>query len=617
MAVPCQIEIYDNQELVHSVDCAGPVELGRQNTGEPEPYYHRNGPRGWRVVIAGLEEDTVSRRHALLEPLSDASVRLTNLSGKQPVRLADGREVRPGASCDVTLPAAFAVGARTVRVRACSTTPSLQTLSEATRPPGQQRSRVAAPAITSLVLTPGVGPDVESLVRWLQTTLEVFQCAAGSSDFFGKAAQAVVDLVGLDTGVVLLRSRDKWEVAALRRSRGEVTENTLSEWQPSRQVLNRVCTEKRTMWQVPEQPTSPTSSLAGLLAVVSAPILDLQGNVIGALYGERRTTLMEQVRMAASGPISKPQAMLVELLATGVASGLTRIEQEKAALGARVMLEQFFTPELSRHLTARPELLQGHDCEVTVLFCDIRGFSRISERLGPAKTIDWLQDSLRVLSECALERHGVLVDYTGDELMAMWGAPDENPAHPEIACRAALSMLQRLPELNERWQGLLGEPMDLGIGLNTGRAHVGNTGSSHKFKYGPLGNTVNLASRVQGATKHLKTRLLITGSTQARLSAGFHVRRLCTVKVVNIKQPVELFELVPEGLPGWAPLKEGYEAALANFEKGQLRPAARVLGNLVIDHAGDGPSLVLLSRTVTRLVEEGVEFNPVWELPGK
>src|SRR3954453_17316204 len=108
--------MYENQQLGPSGDCSGPVELGRQNTGEPEPYYHRTGPRGWRVVIAGLEEDTISRRHALLEPLSDNALRLNNLNGKQAVRVADGRGGRPGTACDLTMPAAFALGNRTVRV---------------------------------------------------------------------------------------------------------------------------------------------------------------------------------------------------------------------------------------------------------------------------------------------------------------------------------------------------------------------------------------------------------------------------------------------------------------------------------------------------------------------
>ena len=128
--------------------------------------------------------------------------------------------------------------------------------------------------------------------------------------------------------------------------------------------------------------------------------------------------------------------------------------------------------------------------------------------------------------------------------MAMWGAPEKQPDHAKLACTAALVMQGQLPKLNERWQAFLGEPMGLGIGINAGVARVGNTGSQRKFKYGALGNTVNLASRVQGATKYLKTGLLIAGSVHAQLTAEFDTRQLCRARVVNIAEPVDLYELV-------------------------------------------------------------------------
>ena len=178
-------------------------------------------------------------------------------------------------------------------------------------------------------------------------------------------------------------------------------------------------------------------------------------------------------------------------------------------------------------------------------------------------------------------------------------------------------MLASLPEMSERWQSVLGEPIDLGVGINTGVAQVGNTGSHRKFKYGALGNTVNLASRVQGATKYMKTRLLITGTTRAQLDDGFACRRLCTVGVVNINQPVELHELVALGMPGWGELKREYESALTRFEAKDFGGAAQTLGNLLPSHQGDGPTLVLLSRVVNCLIEEPAAFDPVWRLTAK
>jgi adenylate cyclase len=262
-------------------------------------------------------------------------------------------------------------------------------------------------------------------------------------------------------------------------------------------------------------------------------------------------------------------------------------------------------------------LLTGRDVEVTMLFADIKGFSRVSERIGPAKTVEWVGDVMETLSDCVLAHHGVLVDYIGDEIIAMWGAPKEQPDHPRLACLSALDMQAALPALDARWHDVLGVATDIGIGINTGHAQVGNTGSLRKFKYGALGGTVNIASRVQGVTRYLKTRLVVTESTHSRLDASFATRRLGRAAVVNIAEPVALFELAEPARPRWTQLVHKYESALAEFEAGRFSDAIRILGTLLAENPDDGPSLVLLARAVNCVVEEPVEFDPVWRLPGK
>jgi adenylate cyclase len=397
-------------------------------------------------------------------------------------------------------------------------------------------------------------------------------------------------------------------VEALQTSAGQRPEMA---WEPSRYILRKLVEEKRTLWQVPE--VHENMSLQGIKAVVAAPILDRQARVIAALYGDRR-----QDGLHAGRRITKMEGLLVELLAGIVAAGLARVDQEKAALRSQAQMESYFGPRLAKRLSEQQELLQGRDTEVTVLFADIRGFSRVSEKLGPAGTVQWIGDALGTLSECVLRHEGVVVDYIGDELMAMWGAPDQQPDHARRAGQAALDMLAALPQLNTRWQPQLGATTDLGIGINTGVARVGNVGSSFRLKYGPLGDTVNLASRVQGANKYLKTRLLLTEDTQRLIQADFPTRRVCTVRVVNIERPIVLYELLgPYGERGDL-LKKGYEEALDQFEKQDFRLAARTIGNLLRDFPNDGPSLVLISRAVQCMVEEKpAPHHPVWELPGK
>ena len=116
--------------------------------------------------------------------------------------------------------------------------------------------------------------------------------------------------------------------------------------------------------------------------------------------------------------------------------------------GLLTQFEQFFTPDLARQLVAQPESLAGEDLEISTLFCDIQGFSRLSRDLGPAMTVRWVGDVLSTVSDCALNHQGVLIDYIGDALMAMWGAPQPQSDHPERARCAALEMLECLPALN-------------------------------------------------------------------------------------------------------------------------------------------------------------------------
>jgi adenylate cyclase len=279
-------------------------------------------------------------------------------------------------------------------------------------------------------------------------------------------------------------------------------------------------------------------------------------------------------------------------------------------------LEQFFPPEVARQLIDRPEVLEeGTQTAISVLFCDIRGYSRISRRLGPADTIEWVSAVMEDLTDCILRNNGVLVDFIGDELLAMWGAPTNQPNHADLACKTALEMFACLPELNQRWQERLGETMDFGIGINSGIAWVGNSGTRRKFKYGPSGDTVNVGSRVQGATKYLKAPLIVSRATHEQLT-GVHSRRLARVKVVNIAEPVELFEVVRPGVPHWEERKRAYEEALKLYEECQLPEAAKLLGNLIATHGAVGPPLALLARVIEGLLNRD-NWKAVFELPGK
>ncbi len=602
------LKVYSNESLVYSDTFTTSVVLGRQDKGEPPPYRYCDLERGRKLVIAPNSETSVSREQALLELLNSRIVRIANLSANVPIRLDDGRVCQPvgkgdDSVCDAPLPVVFVVGRLSVRIEAASdelllTSPSdLRSLAQPTLAPGQFRPNVRALAD---LLSEDREISAESLMQWLLDTMTVFQHETSVEDFFVLATKSLVDMVGLDFGAAMLWKDEQWVKAV---SFGE------SAMKPSRAILERVRQDRRSLMF---SPSGDESSLGGVLSVVAAPILDLDGNVLGVLYGDRRYSEDKQQL-----EITELEAMVVELVASGAANGLARLEHEEAALKARIQFEQFFTPVLARELEANPQLLSGREADVTILFCDIRGFSEVSHRIGPQQTMSWINYVLESLSECVVEQDGVLVDYVGDELIAMWGALQPCADHAERACRAALGMRKRLKEIDAQWLSTIERPTRVGIGINTGLAYVGNTGSNRKFKYGPLGNTVNLASRVQSASKMVKCDVVITDSTFRQLPQNFGSRRICKVQVVNIPTPVDLYELNEGPDQRWAELAKAYESALESFDQQQFREAVDTLGQLLRSFPDDGPTLILLSRVVEAMMHGCPESHPVWEFDRK
>lgn len=312
--------------------------------------------------------------------------------------------------------------------------------------------------------------------------------------------------------------------------------------------------------------------------------------------------------------ITKP--VEIELLRARVNSVM-----EKKRLREREFA-QHFPLALAREFARKPYLRDtaGKHAEVSVLFADIRRFSTISEQLGPEKTLEWLRAVMEELSTCVIRHGGVLVDYAGDEILAMWGAPEEIKDHAQRACDAGLDMLKRIEKVSKHWEPEINSETAVGIGVSSGQALVGNIGSTRRFKYGPLGNVVNIASRVQSATSRFRVSLMVTGKTRQLLGAKWSrgaLRRLCNVRVKNIASPVELNELtLPTGARAQK-YREKYEQALGHFEKGENQQASAILGDLLVKQPEDGPSLLLMSRVVDAMLSPQAAAEPVWDLPSK
>lgn len=546
-----------------------------------------------------VDDAFCSRDQLRIEELPGARLRLDNLSTKNVVTLSDGHCLAVGSTIEIPLPVHLSMGKTVVEVS--TDEPSMPEASSlmTVQQPMLRSSERSLTALTAL----GDTPDPEKLTHLLESVVALQRSEGTAKEFYQEAVKTLVDLIALDVGMLLLRKADGWEVAA------HALPNKDSTPRYSRTLLEHVVKERQTFYQDLSGWTDRTVSLAEVAAVVVSPVFDLNDEVTGVLYGQRNRRALMRV-----GRIRPLEAQVVQLLAASVGAYLARV----VAARTRIQFEQFFSPELVRELETDPNLLEGREQIVTTLVSDMRGFSTLAERLGAANTCRLVRDMMERMSDRIVAQGGVIVDYAGDGILAMWNAPAPQPDHAVRACTAALEMLAELPALNETWQEVVGNPLKLGIGVNTGTALVGNTGSSRKFKYGPHGHAVNVAARVQDATKRLGIPFLITESTRALLPEEFAARRIGRVRLAGIECSVGLYELRGgDILPEWESQRQIYEQSLEHYEQGHwglaLQSLMRLPGWTEEQNHRDTPSLKLMKRAVHCLESPPATFDPVIE----
>ncbi|MEN3033370.1 MAG: adenylate/guanylate cyclase domain-containing protein [Aquificaceae bacterium] len=272
----------------------------------------------------------------------------------------------------------------------------------------------------------------------------------------------------------------------------------------------------------------------------------------------------------------------------------------------------YLSPELLELVIKNPESLKlgGQKRYVTVLFSDLRGFTTMSESLDPEVLVNVLNRYLEPMTLIVLEERGMLDKYIGDAIMAIFNAPIEVEDHPSRACKSALRMLEKLKELNEGFRKDFGIELSIGVGINTGYAVIGNMGSSVRFDYTAIGDTVNTASRLEGLNKFYKTSIIISESTAREIEDRFLLRMLDKVAVKGKAQATTIYELM---LPTETnmKIKELYEAALEFYFRGIFKEAERLF-SLSYEQFNDGPSLVLLERSRYLLANPPEEWEGIY-----
>jgi adenylate cyclase len=199
-------------------------------------------------------------------------------------------------------------------------------------------------------------------------------------------------------------------------------------------------------------------------------------------------------------------------------------------------------------LGAGESVLEGREVEVTVLFCDLRGFTALSERLGAKGTVAMLNAYFTEMVGAIQAQHGTIDKFIGDAVMAVFGAPMPNEAHADFACDAALAMLRALDKFNaEHAQSLAGGDLKIGIGLATGKVIAGNLGSEQRLEYTVVGPTVNLASRLESLTKEKKSPILASHETYQATQSRYRWKAFSGTEIRGVSEPIDVYALEGRG----------------------------------------------------------------------
>jgi len=248
--------------------------------------------------------------------------------------------------------------------------------------------------------------------------------------------------------------------------------------------------------------------------------------------------------------------------------------------------------------------LEAENREITILFTDIAGFTPIVESTPPAVMVQALQEYLEALNAPINDHGGTVVQYLGDAVMALWGAPRRSEDHAVQACRAALVMKGVVDQLLHEFEGRGWPGFPTRFGIQTGEVMVGNIGARNRFNYGCLGDPVNTAARLEGLNKLYQTLILVGGPTAAQVGDQLVLREVDTVRVKGRSTGLSVYEvfadpstMTPEQIDGLA----SYAAALALYRAARFEEAAPQFAAADALLGGDGPSQVMGARCTTLL----------------
>jgi adenylate cyclase len=361
-----------------------------------------------------------------------------------------------------------------------------------------------------------------------------------------------------------------------------------------------------------------TCNAAGL-RILQVAAKDIVHVPVADFFGERNAWVLEKLKAVADTgeqQISVDAPLQVNdatLSVNFTVQPLLNIDQQR--IGSMIVLEdissekrlkstmsRYMDPGIAdRLLAAGTDLLGGQDVEATILFSDIRGFTTLTEQLGPQGTVALLNEYFTLMVDCLQKEEGMLDKFIGDAVMAAFGIPVAHDDDPDRAVRTGIAMLTTLAQWNLQRASEGKLPVNIGIGLNTDRVVSGNIGSQKRMDFTIIGDGVNLAARLESACKQYGAKLLISEFTFRKLKGTYRTREIDLAVVKGKTKPVAVIEVLDfhneETFPGIVEALGLFKDALASYRARRWDEADRLFHAVLELNPHDKPSLIHVERT--------------------
>jgi adenylate cyclase len=371
-------------------------------------------------------------------------------------------------------------------------------------------------------------------------------------------------------------------------------------------------------------------------AIIISAIVTMLAAIVGLVFawlvssGITRPVrlLLAGTREVEAGRFDQPISVSTQDEIGELARAFNRmIEQLRQNERIRETFGRYIDPKVVQGLIDRPEVaVDGERRVMTIMFCDMSGFTAMSEGMTPRGLVKVMNHYFTVMSAPIRKNRGVIDKYIGDAIMSYWGPPFiEEAEQAQLACLAALDMADQVPALQQQLPDLLGirampAQCDLRIGIATGEVLTGSIGSELMMSFTVMGDAVNLASRLEAANKHYGTRILVAQATAAALKGSVELREIDRLAVAGQSVPQAVFEVMAKAGHLSAPqegLRTRYAEGLAAYRTGRWYDARAALNAALELVPGDGPSRTLLSRIDQLQAHPPADWDGAWRMEQK